>query len=75
MNGSETATINGSPTGRACLVDGCTCKDARIVSTRRTAYFASVASLRGETANRMIAADPMWSLPASPADEFLEGAA
>jgi hypothetical protein len=64
MNGPETATINGSPTRRACLVDGCTCKDARIVSTRRTAYFASVASLRGETANRVIAADPTWSLPA-----------
>ena len=75
MNGPETATVGSSSVRRTCLVDGCTCKDARIVSTRRTAYFASVASLRGETADRVIAADPMWSLPASAADELLDGAA
>jgi len=75
MNGHETATVGSSSVRRACLVDGCTCKDARIVSTRRTAYFARVASLRGETADRVIAADPMWSLPASAADELLDGAA
>ena len=32
--------------GRGCLVDGCTCKDARIISHRRTAFFAAVAFIR-----------------------------
>ena len=31
------------PSRRACLVDGCSCKDARIISHRRVAYFASQA--------------------------------
>ena len=52
-------------TGRtgACLVAGCPCKDARIVSTRRALYFASVAKARGETADRMIEGEPTWVLP------------
>jgi hypothetical protein len=45
---------------RACLVDGCTCKDARIVSHRRAAFFAAWAKDHGETANRTVAADPTW---------------
>jgi hypothetical protein len=53
----------------ACLVAGCTCKDARILSTRRAAYFASIAASRGETAARHIAADDGWRLPTSPALE------
>jgi hypothetical protein len=48
----------------ACLVDGCTCKDSRIVSTRRTSFFAAVARRAGETADRVIAAEPGWRLPA-----------
>jgi hypothetical protein len=50
-----------APTRRACLVDGCPCKDARIVSHRRAAFFASIARGRGETADRLIAVDPAWS--------------
>lgn len=46
-----------------CLAAGCTCKDVRIVSHRRAAFFASVARRRGETANRHIEADPTWRLP------------
>ena len=49
----------------ACLVAGCTCKDARIVSHRRTAFFAAVARQTGETADRVIAVDPEWRFPAS----------
>ena len=47
----------------ACLVSGCSCKDARIVSHRRAAYFAAVAIEHGETADRTIAPDPAWRLP------------
>jgi hypothetical protein len=45
----------------ACLVSGCTCRDARIVSTRRAAFFAAQAKGRGETAHRVIVPDPAWS--------------
>jgi hypothetical protein len=51
-------------TRSACLVAGCPCKDPRIVSHRRAAFFATVAREHGETADRVIAPDPEWSLPA-----------
>ena len=35
------------PGRRGCLVEGCPCKDARIVSTRRTAFFAAWAQEHG----------------------------
>jgi hypothetical protein len=57
---TETVAPSGS---RTCLVDGCPCKDARIVSQRRAAFFAAVARRNGETADRVIAPDPAWSLP------------
>ena len=70
MNGSDATEITASPVRRACLVEGCTCKDARILSTRRAGYFASIAASRGETADRRIAADDdSWRLPTSPALE------
>ncbi len=51
---------------RACLVAGCTCKDARIVSHRRAAFFASLAKDHGETANRVVEPDPTWRLNFTP---------
>jgi hypothetical protein len=48
------------PGRRACLVAGCPCKDARIVSHRRAAFFASWATSHRETADRVVAADPDW---------------
>ena len=48
----------------ACLVDGCTCKDARIVSIRRAGFFAALARQTGQTAGRVIASEPGWRLPA-----------
>ena len=48
---------------RACLVAGCSCKDARIVSHRRAAFYAAVARRNGETADRVIAPDADWQLP------------
>ena len=55
-------TAHGS---KGCLVDGCPCKDARIVSTRRARFFARIAIERGETAQRVIAPEPGWQLPAA----------
>ena len=65
MNGPETTTtaFTSPPARRACLVDGCSCKDRRFVSPRRAAYFASIAAARGETADRMIAVEPAWAFP------------
>jgi hypothetical protein len=51
------------PLRSACLVPGCPCKDARIVSQRRAAFYAVVARTQGETADRTIAPDPEWRLP------------
>ena len=67
MNGQDVTELTTSNPRRACLVDGCTCKDARILSTRRASYFASIATSRGETARRVVAADPSWTLPSGPA--------
>ncbi|HYC07408.1 MAG TPA: hypothetical protein VEG29_05740 [Candidatus Binatia bacterium] len=50
------------PTRVACLNDGCPCKDARIVSHRRAAFFAALAKSRGETADRVVEVDPDWSI-------------
>ena len=47
----------------ACLVPGCPCKDARIVSHRRAAFYAAWAREHGETADRIAIADPSWSIP------------
>jgi len=69
MNGPDATEITSAPVRRACLVEGCTCKDARILSTRRAAYVARIAASRGETARRQIAADDAWRLPMSPALE------
>ena len=67
------ALIDSSRTG-ACLVPGCPCTDARIVSHRRAAFFSAVARRNGETADRSIAPDPAWRLP-SVADAFESGLA
>jgi hypothetical protein len=47
----------------ACLIAGCPCKDARIVSVRRAAFFAAVARRSGETADSRIAPEPGWTIP------------
>ena len=63
MNGPDSTTTETLPSRRACLVEGCSCKDARIISQRRVAYFASQARASGETADRLIPADADWRLP------------
>ena len=63
MDTTDVTGIIAPPSARACLVEGCPCKDARIVSSRRASFFACVARSRGETADRQIAADDDWRLP------------
>lgn len=46
-----------------CLVEGCPCRDARIVSHRRARFFAHLAAASGETALRVIAPEPGWQIP------------
>jgi hypothetical protein len=53
----------GASVRGACLVSGCTCKDARIVSRRRAAFFAAMALRSGQTAQRVILCDPDWRIP------------
>lgn len=72
MNGPESTITESQPSRRACLVDGCTCKDARIISHRRVAYFASLAKANGETADRVIAAEDDWRLPTTDIDPVIE---
>ena len=55
--------VVAAPVRSACLVAGCPCKDARIVSHRRAAFFAAVARRRGQTADRIVPVDPAWQLP------------
>jgi hypothetical protein len=52
------------PSRVACLNEGCPCKDARIVSHRRAAFFSALAKSRGETADRVVVAEPDWSIDA-----------
>jgi hypothetical protein len=63
MNGLDDTTTDTAPTRRSCLVDGCQCKDARIISHRRAAYFAVRAQSNGQTPNRFVAAEAAWRLP------------
>jgi hypothetical protein len=65
MDAMDRTTRSGpeaTPTAR-CLIEGCPCRDARIVSHRRARFFAHLATRRGETADRVVAPDPSWRLP------------
>ena len=52
-----------------CLVEGCMCQDARIVSHRRAKFFAHLAVIHGETADRVIRPEPGWEIPRSRPDD------
>lgn len=61
----SSATTVSTTTTRGCLQAGCPCRDARIVSHRKAAFFAAIARAAGQTADRVIAPDPDpdWALP------------
>ena len=63
LRSGEPILIAAPARSRPCLVAGCTCKDARIVSHRRAAFYAAVARRSGETADRIIAAEDGWRIP------------
>ena len=46
----------------ACLAAGCVCKDARIISYRRAAFFAFIARTHGQTARRVLPVEPEWRI-------------
>jgi hypothetical protein len=56
----EIAEATETPAASACIVSGCTCKDARIISYRRAAFFAALARRMGQTADRIVAVEPEW---------------
>ena len=62
----ERQATTDPPVRRACLVPGCTCKDVRIVSHRRAAFYAALARDHGETADRVVEPDPEWRFVISP---------
>jgi len=64
MNGPDETTAQSPSLARSCRAEGCSCQDSRIVSHRRAAFFAAVARANGETADRQIAPEPGWRLPA-----------
>jgi hypothetical protein len=65
MNRNDEINEQSATSRGPCLVDGCACKDARIVSRRRAAYFAARARQTGQTADRVIRSEPGWYLPGS----------
>jgi hypothetical protein len=65
MTGPNEQTTLSVTAGRQCLMDGCSCRDTRVISTRRVAFFAARARVTGETADRVIAAESGWLVPAT----------
>jgi hypothetical protein len=52
-----------------CLAEGCPCRDARIVSHRRAKFFAHLAMVNGETAQRVVAPEADWAIPQAYSEE------
>jgi hypothetical protein len=67
MNGQDEITSKETSVKGSCRQEGCTCQDARIVSFRRAGFFAVVARKNGETADRTIAPEAGWRIPADEA--------
>jgi hypothetical protein len=63
MNGPQ-EHIQEPSTRQPCLNAGCSCKDARIVSRRKAAYFAARAQATGQTADRVVAPQRGWRIAA-----------
>jgi hypothetical protein len=67
MDTNDLITSHGSKGAprSGCLAEGCPCRDARIVSHRRARFFAHLAVVNGETAQRVVPVEPGWSISAS----------
>ena len=58
-----TAGLTETRVRRACLVSDCPCKDSRIVSFRRAAFFAAVPRRSAQTADRIVEVEAEWRIP------------
>ena len=72
MDTNDLITSHGSRGGprSGCLVEGCPCQDARIVSHRRARFFAHLALVNGESAERVVLPEPGWTVPQVPIEEI-----
>jgi hypothetical protein len=72
MDTNDLITSHGSKGERrsGCLVEGCPCQDARIVSHRRARFFAHLAVANGETALRVIVPEHDWAIPQAHGEEI-----
>jgi hypothetical protein len=71
MDTNDLITSHGSKGERSgCLVEGCPCRDARIVSHRRARFFAHLAVANGETAQRVVAPQAGWAIPLATTEEI-----
>ena len=72
MDTNDLITSHGSKGGprSGCLVEGCPCQDARIVSHRRARFFAHLALVNGESAERVVLPEPGWTVPQVPIEEI-----
>jgi hypothetical protein len=59
-------TATTTPSRKRCLAPGCPCADGRILSRRHASFFAALATRKGQTANRVVAPEPGWAIPAGP---------
>ena len=58
----EIVEATETPVRGACLSAGCECKDPRIVSGRRAAFFADMARRSGQTADRFVPVESSWRI-------------
>lgn len=66
MDSPQVSHATAERARHGCLVEGCPCKDARIVSRRRAAFYSDWARQHGETADRTIEPELGWRLPTTP---------
>ena len=67
----ETSESRATRDRGSCLTAGCPCKDPRLVSPRRAAFFAAMARRSRETADRVVAVEPGWRIPLSSLSAFV----
>ena len=70
LEAAEIIETTNIPARKACPTTGCSCRDPRIVSFRRAAFYAAIARSSGQTADRVIPADPEWRMPAAAAADL-----
>ena len=57
-----------TPSAGSCKAPGCTCKDARILSTRKAEFVRFLAEQRGQTVDRVVPASPLSTVLLRPSE-------